>query len=173
MITKNCIQCGTYFSVAEHRDKSAKYCSQNCHYNHGRVTCICEVCGKKFIRQKSEFGKCCSLSCAGKKGEKHYAGFNGVYKQIDDKGYYKVFEPYHPLAVGGRVREAHLIAYEKLGVILQKGEVLHHIDEDRTNNDPTNLMVMTRADHTRHHTLDRVRRGLVRERERNCYGQYI
>ena len=42
-----------------------------------------------------------------------------------------------------------------LGRKLKKGEVVHHIDHDKTNNDPNNLMVMTNAEHTAFHSKGR------------------
>ena len=41
---------------------------------------------------------------------------------------------------------------EKLGRPLQKGEVVHHIDEDKTNDSPENLQLFpTKGAHTRYH----------------------
>ena len=36
---------------------------------------------------------------------------------------------------------------------LRPHEVVHHIDEDRANNHPDNLALMTRAGHARHHRM--------------------
>ena len=38
--------------------------------------------------------------------------------------------------------EHRLVAEEKLGRPLRKGEVVHHIDGDYKNNDPNNLMIL-------------------------------
>ena len=43
------------------------------------------------------------------------------------------------------------VAEAMLGRPLQPGEIVHHIDGDRHNNDPANLRVMTQADHIREH----------------------
>lgn len=44
------------------------------------------------------------------------------------------------------------VAEEKLGRRIGKSEIVHHIDEDKANNDPENLLVFrTRGDHTLHH----------------------
>lgn len=44
---------------------------------------------------------------------------------------------------------------------LKPGQVVHHIDGDRSNNDPSNLMVFdSHAEHTQfHHQLRREKRG--------------
>ena len=44
-----------------------------------------------------------------------------------------------------------VVAEEKLGRPLKKGEVVHHIDGNKRNNDPSNLMVMTQSEHCRIH----------------------
>jgi hypothetical protein len=38
-----------------------------------------------------------------------------------------------------------------LGRPLEPGEIVHHIDHDKRNNDPANLQVMTQAEHMRLH----------------------
>lgn len=44
------------------------------------------------------------------------------------------------------------VAEEKLGRRIGKSEVVHHIDEDKANNDPENILVFrTAGDHVRHH----------------------
>lgn len=50
-------------------------------------------------------------------------------------------------------RHTHRIVAEKmLGRKLRKGEVVHHIDGNKRNNDPSNLIVFkTQADHVRYH----------------------
>lgn len=45
------------------------------------------------------------------------------------------------------------VASEKLGRKIGKKEIVHHINEDRSDNDPKNLMVFrTVGDHTTHHS---------------------
>ena len=49
-------------------------------------------------------------------------------------------------------RHQHRLIMEKmLGRKLRDYEVVHHIDGDKRNNDPENLMVMTAGDHRRFH----------------------
>lgn len=49
-----------------------------------------------------------------------------------------------------------IVAEEKLGRPLKKGEIVHHIDGNKRNNDPSNLMVMTQAEHCRLHFRKKV-----------------
>jgi hypothetical protein len=50
-------------------------------------------------------------------------------------------------------RHAHRIAAEKkLGRPLKPGEVVHHIDENKRNNDPANLIIFpSQREHARYH----------------------
>lgn len=40
---------------------------------------------------------------------------------------------------------------QKLGRQLSSDEIVHHEDENKKNNHPDNLELMTRAEHIRHH----------------------
>jgi hypothetical protein len=52
---------------------------------------------------------------------------------------------------GKRVYEHRLVMEQKLGRTLRPGEVVHHIDADRANNDPDNLMVFaSNGEHLRY-----------------------
>lgn len=64
-------------------------------------------------------------------------------KMITSHGYVQRFVGKdHYLADGkGCAYEHRLVAEEKLGRRLEPGEVVHHVDEDKTNNDPGNLEV--------------------------------
>lgn len=67
-------------------------------------------------------------------------------------GYVWEFVGHHPLAnKWGFVAQHRLVAEDILGRPLRKGEVVHHHDEVRTNNAPSNLEVMTQHQHRAHH----------------------
>lgn len=69
--------------------------------------------------------------------------------------YNEIYLPNHPKAhQNGYVYEHILIAEQKIGRYLTEEEVVHHIDENKKNNSPDNLIVFaTNADHTRFHKL--------------------
>ena len=51
-------------------------------------------------------------------------------------------------------RSQHRVIMEEiLGRKLSSDEHVHHIDGDRSNNDPSNLMVMTASEHAAHHAM--------------------
>jgi hypothetical protein len=52
-------------------------------------------------------------------------------------------------------RSVHVVMMEeKIGRRLAKDEVVHHIDENKHNNDIDNLQLMTRSEHARHHRIN-------------------
>lgn len=58
----------------------------------------------------------------------------------------------HPLAdVRGYAYEHRLVAEKKIGRPLRDDEHVHHVDHDKTNNDPSNLDVVTIAEHRARH----------------------
>ena len=44
-----------------------------------------------------------------------------------------------------------IVAEQKIGRPLRPGEIVHHIDGNKRNNDPSNLEVMTQAEHCKLH----------------------
>jgi hypothetical protein len=52
-------------------------------------------------------------------------------------------------------RSVHAVAMEEhIGRRLLPNEVVHHIDDVKTNNDISNLKLMTRSEHASHHALE-------------------
>lgn len=51
----------------------------------------------------------------------------------------------------GQRHEHRTVAEQLLGRPLQPGEIVHHIDHNKRNNDPSNLQVMTQSEHARLH----------------------
>lgn len=88
---------------------------------------------------------------------KHPASLKSLYKDVISmakKFEYKfIYMPSHPKASSnGCVYEHILIAEQKLGRYLKDNEVVHHIDRNKKNNNPDNLMVFaTASDHSAYH----------------------
>lgn len=68
--------------------------------------------------------------------------------RFKNNGYMWIKKPEHPRADShGYILEHIVIAEKSLGRSLLPNEIVHHKDEDGTNNSPRNLKVMTRSDH--------------------------
>lgn len=71
---------------------------------------------------------------------------------IQHGGYVWEFSPGHRLQnTWGFVAQHRLIGEDIAGRALDRDEVVHHRDENRTNNHPDNLQVMTQKEHRSHH----------------------
>lgn len=71
-------------------------------------------------------------------------------------GYTLVYEPDYASSMKGNnwdgyVYEHILIAEKKLGRVLREDECVHHLDFDRSNNHPINLLVLLKSEHLRLH----------------------
>src|SRR5712671_7569606 len=78
-----------------------------------------------------------------------------VFRYVEKQGYVRVWRPEHHRAnKKGFVLEHILVAELKIGRPILRHEDVHHLDENKANNQPENLAVFPcRADHIRHHNL--------------------
>jgi predicted nucleic acid-binding Zn ribbon protein len=78
-------------------------------------------------------------------------------KNRNANGYVLVYKPEHPKAMrggnwDGYIYEHILIAEEVIDRSLKEGEVVHHLDKNRSNNSPDNILVMHGPMHNKLHT---------------------
>ncbi|WP_304683908.1 HNH endonuclease [Ileibacterium valens] len=146
-----------------------------------KLSVTCDMCGKEIQRYPSQIkshnfcSKTCLAAFSSKRKNpdkykelKSYSNIGAVFKQNNStwnktrmtpevrsklrkkklgtgegKSYCKLF---------GQL-EHRVIAEQLLGRPLKSEEVVHHIDGDRRNNHPANLLVLTQSDHFKLHQL--------------------
>ncbi|MEI8142846.1 MAG: HNH endonuclease signature motif containing protein [Chitinophagia bacterium] len=164
IVIVNCQQCGK--ELKRRSDKTGKriFCGTDCLMGSKKVIVNCFMC-KKEIRLtvgKVKEVNCCSRACGGKFNSERFRKRNlaandflmsdeirGKIRESklgkgEGKSYEKTFG-----------RHTHRIVMEEMiGRKLLPGEVVHHIDEDKRNNNPSNLMLFaSQAEHAAHHKL--------------------
>jgi hypothetical protein len=168
IIFKYCLNCGKLINR-----KYWKFCDWKCRNQFRRKEKICLFCGKDFTVALSEInkggGKYCSPNCyhksrKGIKG-KYATGWKGGKYTTNRRGFKinYIYFPSHPRAdKDGYVKESILSAEKKLGRIIKKTEVVHHIDNDPSNNDLKNLFVFrNNSEHIKfHNTLKKLERNI-------------
>lgn len=132
---------------------------------------VCDNCQIEFERNSSEFSskrannkykhfcnKCGSASgFAGKVGSisvKNKQESLMGSKLIDSSGYVSLYvgpNYEYKNTYGGRIREHIYLIQKKIGRQLYKNEVVHHIDDDKTNNNIDNLDLCTATEHNNCH----------------------
>lgn len=182
---RKCANCGKDIVIKNRSRMEAEkvFCSQTCFHSfikEQNLNCVCAVCGKKFHRRPSQLkrydkqGKCCSKECRSIYLKDAYTGENNPnYNNRGRKnpmfndefihcGYKWVYEPNHPFAVEGRVREHRIVAERHLLTDEFSVEVngkkylspkydVHHKDMNKLNNSVDNLQILTRSEHQKLH----------------------
>lgn len=71
-------------------------------------------------------------------------------------------DPPHPKRNSKNLYPLHRVVMEnKLGRLLISGEEVHHRDENKSNNSPDNLEVLTKEKHSRLHSLEKAPASMV------------
>lgn len=71
------------------------------------------------------------------------------------QGYRLISSPLHPRRnKQGYVPEHRLVMESMAGRFLEKDEIVHHLDHNKQNNTPENLVITTRAEHKKLHHPD-------------------
>jgi hypothetical protein len=97
----------------------------------------------------------------------------GGHKKRHMKGYVLVYAPNHPYGKNGYVFE-HILAYEKANncIVDREKFVVHHINGIKTDNNPKNVMLMTKSEHMSYH--QKLRHQNKRIKENNlCKSLYV
>jgi hypothetical protein len=105
----------------------------------------CEHCGMVFQPMGSKI-RFCNRDCSAKA--------SGLAKRkgprINHRGYVVLYEPEHPMSnKQGYLLEHRKVAARMVGRMLTTDEVVHHLNEIKTDNRPENLQVLWKPDHDR------------------------
>lgn len=170
---KLCEVCGKEFTAANARAGSAKTCSYACkgvlqvaQYQETRTRLECLKCGKAMYASPSRVErspKFCSKACrAASPSPKLGAKVEDGSTCISSQGYVYEYARWHHFAIRGRVFQHRLVIEALMRVsapnhpllievegqkYLQPGVDVHHKNEVKTDNRPSNLVACTKAAH--------------------------
>lgn len=134
---------------------------------HPKTKRVCINCKKEFYVWQSRIkigkGKFCSIRC-GKIGKNNYR-WQGGFKYIN--GYKFILVKDHPRSSRkGYVKEHQIIMEKYIGRLLNKGEVIHHLNGIRDDNRIENLLLLSGQDE--HMKLHRDNKGRFAEINKNA-----
>lgn len=143
-IIKICSTCKKRFKVIHSRKNTAKYCSLKCYYKN--ITSWLK--GTKGI-MKVNSGSFKKGQTSGCKNVRWKGG-----KRIGNK-YISILSPNHPFTTKlGYLLEHRLVAEKEFRRYLTKEEIIHHINEIKTDNRPKNLYLFASiSKHLKYHNL--------------------
>lgn len=155
-VAVTCLTCGKVFY--ERISRQRKYCSHKCHgkatqakYQAARIRKICLNCEKVFFVSACHVKqKYCCLLCK----QRHISRTTAQSRADKMRGIGKD---------GGALKRTTYIKYrgkhlhrvlmeKKIGRLLVAGEIVHHRDGNRHNNDIDNLVLMTQSMHASIHS---------------------
>ena len=174
-----CEICGVEFYAKKHivdSPTAGRFCSLSCKSAwDGRNAIVrpCEWCGAemKMSPFRATLQRFCSRSCFVEAKRKHTLEreHNGRRVTVTPTGYIMVWEPDHPGAYDGWILEHRLIMEKKVGRRLSTNETVHHLNGIKGDNDPENLLILSRAEHTKVTNQEQVAR---RKRDRAELAEY-
>jgi len=155
-----CIECGVSFF--DKQSKKRVYCSKKCLYKglSERYT------GRKITEEEKERLRSYNYNRVFTKEHKenlskaHKGNKNSQWKggrRIDKSGYVLIYSPLHPNRDKDNiVREHRLIMESKIGRFLKKGEIVHHMNDNKSDNRIENLQLLTKIEHAKLHYKDKL-----------------
>lgn len=163
----NCDHCGISFSKSPSKVKSKNYCSKKCRHSDKYTLLNCGTCGKEFEKINTTIfpNNFCSRKCAAIFTSPRMTDLNKKMnpERMTFENRLRIREGRLRTSPGCKSYKKYLgvhvhriVAADKLGRKLKKGEIVHHKDENIHNNHPDNLEVLaSQSDHARHHMLKR------------------
>lgn len=159
-----CAHCGRMIHRKVSRASSRSFCSLRCYGQHRRTgqTVPCDWCGTPTYKPPSRLTEqnFCSAGCRNRWLSKtnievrNVPGHSAGHKAPHLTALNRQRNPLGSIDQSIRPVSSKLyrqVAARMLGRQLQSGEVVHHINGDRSDNRPDNLAVLPRAEHHRLH----------------------
>lgn len=119
------------------------------------MTVCCDECGKTLNRSNPRAHNFCCVEHRNRWNRQHvdYAALSRGHRAQHLSELNKERNPRCRVAERGKAnsKKARRIAEAYIGRPLQAGEVVHHMNGDATDNDPSNLLVMTDREHKQLH----------------------
>jgi len=154
MIKIICKICGKKFSASPSRIKTKKYCSNPCR----NKSMIGGHIGKEIqkgqhLSPKTEFKK--GQPCPNFKGFINVAGYIYIYQPKN-----------HRATKNGYVKRSILVAEKTFNHSLKDNEIVHHINKNKSDDRPQNLIIMTRNKHMALHKNSKGYKWTKKQREK-------
>lgn len=138
-VLKICSNCGKQFYYrGSHSSRNKNFfCCYECYieFKTKRMKVKCDYCGTIFEKKRSDIKRSnhnfCSQEC--NLSFRHKQGEGTINHRVNGKVVHR------------------RIAEEKIGRPLKPYEEVHHVDGNHFNNDPDNLMILSKSDHSKIH----------------------
>jgi hypothetical protein len=114
------------------------------------MTVACSECATEFTPRvrPGHVARFCSKACANRATARNRTSTR--YRRLTTRGYVELWKPGHPMAnKAGYLMEHRLVMAEHIGRMLEPGEVVHHLNNVRTDNRIENLELLAKVDHDR------------------------
>jgi len=145
----------------KHTEKSKRKLSEALKKGHREGTIIPSFLGRKHTEETKRKISDNHHNCSGSNNSQWKGGM------VQSRGYKSVYSPNHPNAtINHYVRESRLVMEKKIGRILSKEEIVHHLDGDNTNNQLDNLHLF--PNQSKHWTYHLYLRRIVKQMMGEC-----
>lgn len=114
---------------------------------------ICQYCGNKYYRKPSaaKRSKYCCKTCHIVANNKKRVKPTGSFGEWD--GYLTIKLPEHPKAnISGVIMYHNYVMEKHIGKHIPDGYIVHHIDDNKRNNEINNLVLVTPSVHGKIHS---------------------
>lgn len=147
-VAMKCKVCRAIYYTHDSRLGRSKYCSKECqHKSMVLPRGKCRLCKRPIVPTKTNpHATFCNRTCSSRWTAKHRP--TTKYRVKTYHGYILVRRPEHPQATKrGYIMEHRLVMEKMIGRHLEKGEVVHHKNKNKSDNRKRNLELMTKYQH--------------------------